>query len=310
MGTSCNTREEAPLNQKMELRHWAILICIGTMFASSFVFHRVAVPEIPTITITAVRSILASIISLIMLRAMSLSLPPLGRGWLPLMFLGVMQVAIPFLLVAWGMQYVKSGLAGILMSVGPIYTVLLAHFFTKDERFTPLRSMGVLLGMGGVIVLIGPSALEGFGEHLLGQMAIMGAPFCYTIVSLFVRRQRGTPVIVLSGGQYVIATFLLTPFALLLDDPLSLRPSWEAMAAVLAIAIVSTAFPTFLTFWLVQQVGATNTSLLSYIIPVVAVAQGAALLGEWLEWQALLGMALILAGALLVGSSWGRRAIG
>lgn len=206
---------------------------------------------------------------------------------------------VPFSLIFWGQTRIAVGLAAILNATTPLFTVVLAHFLTRDEPLSANRVAGVLAGVAGVAVMIGPEALHELGLHLLAQIAVLGAALSYALAGIFGRRFQDMPPIVSAAGQVTASTVLLLPVVVLLERPwpgLALGAlSWGASTwgAILGLALLSTALAYLIYFRLLASAGATNLLLVTFLIPVSAIALGASLLGERLEVQHLAGMALI-----------------
>ncbi len=287
--------------QRISARYWALLALTAALFASAFFMNKIAVASLAPLTVAAGRVVVAAAIALAMLRLMGGRLPTPGRDWRPLVVIGLLTTAVPFTGIAWGQRYIDSGLAGIIYGTIPIFTVLFAHFLTADERFTARRGMGVAVGLGGVVLIFGPAALAGIGDSLLGSALTLMAATSHALGAIYVRRCRHLSPVVLTSGQLVCGALILVPLSLIFDVPWQLQPTGSALTAVVGVAVVGTAVPLLITFWLIQRIGATNTSLLAFLMPVMAVGLGAVLLGEWLPWQAFAGLALILVGAAAVG---------
>lgn len=280
---------------------WALLMFTSAMFASSFFFHKISGTTIPPLTIAAARVVLALPICWGVLRAAGERFPRDWRDWRPLVLLGIIGVAVPYISLAWGQQFIETGLAGIIFATGPLLTIVLAPLFLPEEPFTPRRGVGVVIGLGGVVLVIGPSALGGISDHLVGQLAILISPFCYTVVGIYVRRRLHISALLLPVGQFLCAAPVLVALSLALDAPWRLSPTPAALASIVAIGVIATAVPGMLVFRLLRTVGATTTSLMAFLIPGFAVVYGAILLGERLSWPALAGLGLILLGAFAAG---------
>ena len=208
--------------------------------------------------------------------------------------MGALNNLIPFSLIFWGQTRITGGLAAILNATTPLFTVVLAHLLTRDERMTPSRLGGVLLGVAGVAVLIGPAALHELGLQLLAQIAVLGAALSYALAGIFGRRFRGRAAAGQRGGSGQRDHDHDAAGALVAGRPWSaplLGPSiW---AAILGLALLSTALAYLIYFRLLASAGATNLLLVTFLIPVSAIVLGASLLGERLEPRHFGGMALI-----------------
>ena len=177
----------------------------------------------------------------------------------------------------------------------------------REERLTAGRLTGALVGLAGVVLVIGPQALAGIESQALGAGVTLGAALSYTLGTIYARTRKELDPVVMTAGQLTVGAVVLTAAALVTDAPWQLAPSAEAIGAVAATAVLSTALPSFLLFWLVRNAGASNASLATFFIPVMAVALGTAMLGESLPWTAFAGLGLILLGAAGVGGRLKRR---
>ena len=227
------------------------------------------------------------------------SLPRSRRLWLHCAVMAVVGNALPFFLITWGQQGIQSGLAGILMAVMPLTTLVLAHFTVPGERATGRRAVGFALGFLGIVVLMGPDALRelgGSGSELLSQLAVLSGAVCYAANTIIARKLPATHPLVASTCVMLVASALMVPIAAVLDQPWRLAPPAIGLASLLWLGLASTALATVVYFTLIASAGPTFVSLMNYVIPVVAVAAGVALLGEEPELAHLLALLLILAG--------------
>lgn len=285
-----------PTTTRMSARDWGLLAALSVLWGGSFLFVGVAVRELPPLTIVALRVLLAALALAAALRIAGVVFPRSRPVWLAFLGMGVLNNAIPFSLIVWGQTQIPSGLASILNATTPLFTVLVAHAFTVDERLTRSRIAGLLIGFAGVVAMIGPGALEALGNDVLAQLAVLAAAVSYAFAGVFGRRFKrlGVPPLATAAGQVCASSLLLVPLALLVDRPWTLPlPSGQAAAAVLALALLSTAVAYILYFRLLASAGATNLLLVTFLIPVSAIALGALVLGERLEPKHFAGMALI-----------------
>lgn len=283
--------------QGLETRHWLVLLATAAMFGSTFLFIKLAVADIPPTTLAAGRALIAAPIAFAFLRIAGFRLPPLGLQWGPLILLGILTGVIPYTTIAWGQQFIESGLAGIIFGSIPVFSVILAPIFLRDEKFTGAQMAGAAIGFAGVVLVIGPQALSGIGDQIFGALITLAAALSYTLGSIYSRTRSDLSPVVMTAGQLITATVLLVPVSLVLDAPWTLSPSIEAVGAVVWTGIVGTAVPVLCLFWLIRNAGAVSASLMTFFMPVVAVGLGAAVLGEALAWQAFAGLGLILLGA-------------
>ncbi len=287
------------VNRPMSAPEWAMLICLSVLWGGSFFFTGLALSGLPPLTLVVLRVGLAALILQLVLPLAGLRLPRDHRVWGAFFGMGVLNNAVPFCLIVWGQTHIASGLASILNATTPLFTVLLAHLLTADERMTGNRLVGVLVGFLGVAVMVGPAALVGAGDDLLAQFAVLGAALSYACAGLFGRRFRRMNVAPLAtaAGQLTASALLLLPLAILVDRPWTLpMPSASVGSAVLGLAMLSTALAYVLYFRILARAGATNLALVTFLIPFSAILLGVLVLGERLAPRHVPGMILIGCG--------------
>ncbi len=278
---------------------WAMLIALSVLWGGSFFFTGVALQALPPLTLVALRVGLAAIILNAVARALGLRLPREGAIWAAFLVMALLNNIVPFCLIVWGQTRIASGLAAILNATTPLWTVLVAHVVTSDEKLTGNRLAGVLAGLGGVLVMIGPDAIDGLGADVVAELAVVAAALSYAVSTVFGRKFRrlGVAPMVTAAGQLAVSTLMIVPIALLVDRPWTLgMPGLAVWGAVLGIAALSTALAYVIYFRILSGAGATNLALVTFLIPVSAILLGALVLGERLGAKHLIGMALIGAG--------------
>jgi len=273
-----------------------LLLSLATIWSSSFAFIKVAVETIPPLSVAAGRLTLAAVLIVAVARLRGLRFPRETGLWPKFFMIGLFGNALPFTLISWGEVTIDSGLAAILMAAMPLATLVLAHFFTSDERMNPARILGVFLGFGGVLVLIGPAALAGLGDEAVRQTAVAGGAVCYAIATVTARRLPRMPLFASSAGALIASVALSLPMALLVDRPWALSPSPDSVGAVAVLGLFPTALAMLMYFALLQRTGATFIALNNYLIPSLGVIWGILFLGEALSPRAILALAIILAG--------------
>ncbi|GAB4445370.1 MAG: DMT family transporter [Anaerolineae bacterium] len=297
----------------MKPRNFLWLLFLAALWGPSFLFIKVAVAEIPPLTLMLGRVGIAGVFLYLILRAQGRKLLPFGPIWWHLAVVALVQNAIPFVLFGWGEQYIDSGLAAILNGTTPLFTLVLAHLFTTDDRLTPTKGVGTMIGFGGLLVLIGPSLLAGVRATTWGLLAVTLASVCYGVAIIYTRRHvRGLPPLVGPTTQLLLAALFLLPLSLLVEQPFTLpMPSWAALGSLIALSVFGTALAFVIYYLLIERVSATYVSMVTYLVPVFGVILGVVVLGETLSWNAYLGCALILLGVMIVNGvfravSWQR----
>jgi drug/metabolite transporter (DMT)-like permease len=287
------------MNKTMGTTEWAMLLVLSLLWGGSFFFIGVAVKELPTLTIMMLRVGIAALTLNFVIRVIGQSLPRDPKIWLAFFGMGLMNNVIPQSLIVWGQTQIPSGLASILNATTPLFGVLIAHFFTGDEKMTGRKLAGVVVGFAGVAIMIGPSALSGLGTHVWAQVAVLLASAFYGISGVYGRRfkRMGVEPTMTATGQLTASTLMIAPLALLVDHSWTLAmPSFDTWAALGGLAILSTALAYLLFFRILATAGTTNLLLVTFLIPVSAVLLGFLLLGEHLETKHFIGMAGIAVG--------------
>lgn len=273
-----------------------LLVLLAALWSSSFAAIKIGVGTIPPLTLAAGRIAVAAAVLYALIALRGQRLPRSARLWALFFLIGVTGNALPFTLIAWGEERIDSGLAAILMAVMPPATVLLTHVFTRDERLTAPKLIGVAMGFAGVVLLIGPEVLRGLGGQAGRQLAVAGGAVCYAVTFTIARFVPPSPPAVRSAAVMICASVQIIPLALLVDQPWALSPSPGSMAALVYLGLLPTALATIIFFQLISARGATFVALNNYMIPVLGVIWGAAFLGERISLQALGALALILIG--------------
>lgn len=287
--------------KSMSPYEWLLLTILSILWGGSFFFVGVAVEALPPLTIVTLRVFLAAIALLAVVYFTGSRMPSNPTVWIAFIGMGVLNNVIPFTLIVWGQTHIASGLASILNATTPMFTVVAAHFLTRDEKMSKLKVLGVVFGLAGVAIMIGREALGGLGENILGQFAVLGAAISYSLAGIYGRRfrQLGIKPVVTATGQVTASSLILIPLALFYDRPFTLpMPELEIWLAIVGLALFSTALAYILYFRILSTAGATNVLLVTLLIPVSAILLGTAILGEQLELKHMIGMGLISIGLL------------
>lgn len=286
----------AMIRSVMNRSDWAILAALALIWGGAFLFIDVAVSHVPPLTYVWLRLAIAAAAMWLFLKATGGTLGLPREAWWSMLLLALLNNALPFTLFGWGQTHIASGLASILNATTPIWGVLVAHAFTNDERLSPGKAAGVLIGFGGVALMIGPALLADVGTDALAQAACVAASLSYALAAVWARRFRRmnlSPISV-TTGQLSAGALMMMPLALLADRPWEQPlPPAGAWAAIAALAILCTALGYVLYFRLLGRAGATNALLVTFLVPPVAILLGGLFLGERLAVQDFLGLALI-----------------
>jgi drug/metabolite transporter (DMT)-like permease len=289
------------INRTMGPAEWAMLILLSIIWGGSFFLYAVALADLPTFTIVFLRVCLGSLG--LWLCAWAMGLLPLRQTglWRSFFVMGLINNAIPFSLIVWGQREVASGLAAILNATTPFFTVLVANFFTTDERLSWNRLLGALIGLSGVGAMMGTDIFAAQQSSLLAQLAIIAAAVSYGFASVFGRRFSQTPPLITAAGQTAASSTILLPVMLIIDTPWRLpNPPLSAWLAIAGLAVLCTSLAYILYFTILKRAGATNIVLVTFLVPVSAILLGMTFLGERLDIHHVIGMATIGLGLALI----------
>jgi drug/metabolite transporter (DMT)-like permease len=284
----------APNAASMSAAEWLLLVLLSVLWGGSFFFNRIALFELPPLTIVCARVGLGALVLILAARAMGLSLPRRPSAWAALAGMGFLNNVVPFSLIVWSQQHITSGLASILNATTPLFTVVVAHLATTDDKLTRGRVVGLLGGFAGVVIMIGPDLLRQIGTAVMAQLAMLVASLFYAFSGVYGRRFAGEPAVTVAAGQLTTAALMLLPLVLLVDRPWTLPPpSPAALASIVGLAVLSTALGYLIYFRILARAGATNLLLVTFLIPVSAIGLGVGVLGETLAPRQLVGMLVI-----------------
>lgn len=284
-----------------EARPLLVLLFIGGIWGSSFLFIKVLVDEISPIEIVTGRLFfgMLAIGGYMLWRRMPLRVTP--RLVVQVTFLAIVANILPFGLIAWGEEHIDSGIAAVLNSTMPIFTAILAAILLAEERLTALRLAGLGLGFVGVVVLTGDDIVNVTDSSVLGQLAVIGAAACYGVGSIYSRQLLGThDPIKLSMLQVTIGTLLSAPLIFAIEGSPGYGLSVEGTLSLLGLGALGTGLAYVLFLWLIDNVGSVRASLVTYVVPVIALVLGWLVLDESIGLNVILGAALIIAGVASV----------
>lgn len=293
----------------MALRVWFWLLSLSVLWGGSFFFAKVAVSELGPLTVVFARVALAALALDLALAAMGRGLFGSGAPWRAYFAMGLLNNVLPFGLIFWGQTQIPSGLASILNATTPLFTLLVAHYLTDDETIDRAKIAALLAGLAGVALLVGPDLLIA-DAGLWGQVACLGAALSYAFAGVYGRRFRAMGIAPLeaAAGQVTASTVLILPIMLIIERPWTLpaAPSTSVVAALVGLALLSTALAYILYFRILAASGATNLLLVTFLIPLTTILLGSLILGEALLWRQFAGMALIGLGLGFVDGRFGR----
>lgn len=288
--------------------NYLLILLPGSVWGASFIVTRLILPYLPPLTIGVIRSCISAVFLLLVLRFLGGTLPRNWRSWQPILVLSVCNMTA-FVLTAWGQLYIAGGLTTILAATIPFFTIVVAHFYTDDDKINVMRGAGILLGLIGVVILVGVEALTEIGQGVVGQLAILLASFLYGVGGVYARpvlaqHTRGNAGWVsrlrVLTMQFVLSAIYVLPLSLLIDQPWNLTVPFEVWGYLLFLGIGVTSLATFVFYYLIQAMGSTIASMTMYMIPISGVALGVLVLGEVISWTMPIALVFILGGVFVI----------
>lgn len=290
----------------MKTRNLLMLLLLAMLWGPSFLLIKVAVAEIPPITLIFGRVSLAAVLLYLLLRLSGGTLPRPGPIYLPFAVVAFFQTSLPLVLLSWAEQHIDSALAAILNGLTPLFTILFAQWLTTDDKITPAKAAGIGMGLVGVLFFVAPSLQTGVQASTWGILAMIVVTASYGFAGVMTRKHLNhLPPLVGPAGHMVLSSlFLLLPM-LLIDKPFAQpRPSTQAIGAVVALAIFGTVLAFIVYYRLLKSASASYVSMVTYLVPVIGVLLGVFILDERLAWNDYAGSALILLGVLIVNGTF------
>lgn len=290
-----------------ERSNWLIFLALGLMWGSSYLFIKLAVDDFGTFTLVALRLAIGAALLWVVVRLARQALPREPRIYGHLAVMAVVNIVIPFALITWAEQSVDSSIAAILTSAVPLFAIVIAPLFLHDEPIRVNGVVGLLVGFVGVVVLASRD-LAIAGSDLTGEIALLGAALSYAVGAVYSRHNmRGVPPLIPAVVQVTFALLISSAIAILFERPWNARPDGEAIFSIVWLGVVGSGFAYLAVFRLLASWGATRTTMVAYVIPVVGIVLGFLVLAEPIDGRLLIGTGLVIAGVGLVHSRFGQR---
>ena len=288
---------------------WLLFVLLGFFWGSSYLFIKIGVEAgLEPFTLVALRLLIGALVLATVVTVARERLPRDARTYANLLVLGVLSVALPFSLITWAEQSVDSALAAILTAPVPLFVILIAAVFLKDERITANRLVGLAIGLVGVAVLVGFDPADVASGTLVAEIALVGAAASYAAGGVYARRtMHGLRPMIPALFQVLFALVISGVLALIFERPTELPFTLEAVFAVVWLGVLGSGLAYLVFFRLLGRWGATRTSMVAYLLPVFGIVLGAAFLAEPVDARLLIGTALVIGGIFLVNSKYGSR---
>lgn len=288
----------------MSLKNWLLLLLTASTFALSLPFNKLLVQSLPPVSLSAARTLIALPFIMMISVFFGAGFPKTLTDWRASLVGAVFLIAIPFFTIAYGQQFIPSGLGGILYAAMPLISALLAAWAIAGERLTGRKLIGCLVGLGGVAIIVGLSVLRGASDHMAGTLVTLLAPLAYAIGNVLLRLRPASHPLVLTSGMFLIGGVFLTIAMLTVEGMPATSVRSGTILPLAGLAIAGTAVPAFLNYVMVQRVGPTNAALVMFVMPIFAVVYGAAFFAEALPVSIFFGMAMIITGCGLIAGRW------
>jgi drug/metabolite transporter (DMT)-like permease len=287
----------------MKTKDWLAFLALGTIWGSSFLWIKIAVQEVGPFTLVAFRLLFGLLGLAVVAAYVRPVFPKRWQMWVILTIIGFTNNALPYVLISWGEQYIDSAVAAILNSTTPLFAMIFAHLFLRDDRLTVPRLLGILVGFAGIIILVSRDLLSGVQINLLAQLAVLVASILYAGSSVFARKKtRGVSQVPLALIPLIGADLFLWGITPVVELPFTLPALPITWLAIIWLGLLGTCVAFLLYYYLLHSVGPTRTTLVTYVFPLVGVILGVVFLNELLDWHLLLGASLIVGSILVVNS--------
>ncbi len=290
----------------MKPKHWFVFIFLGLIWSASFLWIKIALQELGPITLVAYRVLLGLIFGAAAIAIQRVAWPRTLAEWTPFLVVGLLNVAIPFFLITWGEESIDSAVASILNATVPLFTILIATFYLRDDKLSAQRLTGLLVGFAGVVVLMSKDLSANAHNSVLGQVAVIVASLSYAISSVYVRKTTlNANGLVRGAAPLVGAAVVMWIAALVAESPVRVPVLPLTWIALLWLGVLGSGLAFILVFYLIHEIGPTRATMVTYIFPLGGVILGVIFLDEELSWQLALGTVLIVASLAIV--NWNPR---
>lgn len=305
--------DSSAITQQMRPSDIVLLLFLSVLWGGSFFFFEILLEHWQPLTIVTLRVGIAALVLWLIIFARRIPIPKTRQAWFALFVVGLLNNAIPFFLIVWGQTHITAGLSSILNATTPFFTVLVAGALLADERISRGKLIGVLLGLAGTVVMIGPEVfVNGLKSgSVIGQIAVLGAAISYAFAAVWSRRFKamGLSPLIIAAGQTLLAALMLLPLTLTIDAPLAslMNAAPLIWVTILCLALFSTVLAYIIYFRLIASAGATNASIVTFLVPISAILLGVFILSEPFSWPQAIGMSLIGLGLLIMDGRLFRR---
>ena len=287
--------------------NWLVFLALAGMWGSSYLFIKIGIETFTPLTLVAGRLFFGLVLLVAAVAIARERLPREARIYRHLVVMAVLNIVIPFFLITWAEQSTSSALAAILNATVPLFTIVFAAGFLHDEPITVNRAVGLAIGFVGVVVIMSRS-LGADDGNIAGEIALIGSSISYGIGNVYNRRNvRGLRPMIPALFQVGIAFVIVLVLAFMFERPLETQLTRDGLFAIAWLGVLGSGFAYLAYFRLIADWGATRTSMVAYMLPIVGIGLGVFVLGETVDARVLVGTALVIGGVALVNSRFGGR---
>ncbi|WP_036705011.1 DMT family transporter [Paenibacillus sp. OSY-SE] len=283
--------------------NYLLLLGIGLIWGSQFFFVDLVINSITPITLAACKALLGTITLATLHLFSGKKERTQGQSgiWKSLIWIGVLEAVVPFILIGWGQQYINSSTASILLGTVPIFTIIFVKIFAPDEKLPFKKWISVIMGFGGLCLLFAPDISSiSFAGNFMGYVALLGASLSFAVSLLLIKRLPPMSSIVAMRNVLFVASVILLPLAFIFEDPLRVQLSWQQILDVIILGVLQAGIVYMLYNILIRRTSAAFASLTNYLVPLFGILLGTVVLGDQLTWNAIAALFVILV-SLAVG---------
>ncbi|MCI0551517.1 MAG: DMT family transporter [Anaerolineae bacterium] len=294
----------------MKTKHWIVFILLGAIWSSSFLWIKIGVQDIGPMSLVAFRMLFGAITAVAIGVYQKVEWPRDWKTWGIFAVLGPTSLAIPIFFISWGEQTIDSAVASILNATTPLFTILIAQFLLQDDKMTPQKVLGLLIGFAGVVVLMSEDLLASAQSSVIGQAAVILASLFYGGSAVYGRKLTQHVQGTVRGAMFLItSTIFMWIVGPLTEKPFEFPSLPLTWVAILWLGVLGSGLAVIMLWYLIHEVGPTRASLVTYLFPIGGVILGVIFLNEQLTWQLLVGTILIVGSLAVVNWQPVRRVV-
>jgi len=297
------------MEPKDSLLNWLFILCLALLLGTSFLFTSISVESVDPISVVFYRVLTAAFILCAVVFVKGLSFPRTRSNWLAFFAMGFVGNVFPFFLITWGQLSVNSSIAGMIMGIVPLMTMLLAHYHIEGENLNRYKVIGFIFGITGIAILLGP-VFDGGGRAVFGSITIFIAATSYAVNTVLVKRLPQSSPMVGAAGVMIGASIIMLPIWLLQPTAAISQLSLRSINSMIWLGIGPTAIATIILFVVIERAGPTFLSTINYMIPVVAFFAGAVILSEPVACSSVFALMIILSSIALTRFRMNQAALG